>query len=311
MNSNNSNVYNVIIVGSGPAGLTAAIYTGRAHLSPLVIAGNEPGGQLMGTTAVDNFPGFPQGILGPELMQNMIRQAERFGAKLINQNATKLELADSLKKVFVNDTVYTSKTVILAMGSSPRRLGLPAEQKFWGRGVSTCATCDGAFYKDKVVAVVGGGDSAAEESTFLTKFATKVYVLVRKDFMKASKIMQDKVFSNPKIEVLWNTEVVDILGEQTVTGLMIKNNKTNDIKELKVDGMFLAIGHEPNTELVKEQLELDSHGYIKTQDCTTKTSLPGVFVAGDIYDYKYKQAITSAGMGCKAAIDAELFIHTN
>ncbi len=307
----NENIRNTIIIGSGPAGLTAAIYTARAHLKPLVIAGNEPGGQLMGTTMVENYPGFPEGILGPELMQNMIKQAEKFGAELVNENATKLELTGDIKKVYVGEKVYQAKTVILAMGSSPRKLGLPAEQKFWGRGVSTCATCDGAFYRDKVVAVIGGGDSAAEESTFLTKFATKVYVLVRKDYMKASKVMQDKVFSNPKIEVLWNTEVVDILGDQTVTGLMIKNNKTNEVKELKVDGMFLAIGHVPNTDLVKGQVELDDHGYIKTQDCTTKTSVAGVFVAGDIYDYKYKQAITSAGMGCKAALDAEGYIHNN
>lgn len=306
-----NNVRETIIIGSGPSGLTAAIYTGRAELKPLVIAGTASGGQLMTTTMVENWPGATDGIMGPKLMMDMQKQAEKFGAEILLADVTRVELEGKIKKVYVGDKEFLSKTVIIATGASPKRLGISSEDKFWGRGVSTCATCDGAFYKEKIVAVIGGGDSAAEESNFVTKFANKVYLLVRGDTFKASKIMQERVNNNSKIEVLFNTEVKDILGDKVVNRLKIFNNKEKTESELAVDGMFLAIGHIPNTKLFKDQLEVNHLGYIKVLDDTnTFTSVEGVFVAGDVKDYNYRQAITAAGMGCMAAIDCEKWLHS-
>ena len=305
--SEKKNVREVIIIGSGPAGLTAGIYTARADLHPLIIAGLEYGGQLMSTTEVENFPGFPDGIMGPELMQNMMKQAERFGSEYIYDNATKVDFSENIKKVFVGEKEFQTKSVILALGSSPRKLNVPGEDKFYGRGVSVCATCDAAFYRDKVVAVVGGGDSAMEESNFLTKFASKVYVIHRRDQFRASKAMQKKVLENPKIEVLWNSEVKEILGDGLVNGVRIFNNKTNEESVVDINGLFLAIGHVPNTSILKGQVELDEAGYIVARD-NTKTSVEGVFVAGDVQDYRYQQAITAAGFGAMAALDLEKWL---
>lgn len=299
----------LIIIGSGPAGLTAAIYAARADLSPLVIGGLSYGGQLMGTTLVENFPGFIEGIQGPELMNNMIEQSKRFGSEFIFDNVTKVDFSDVVKRVFVGEREYQADAVIIAVGSTPRRLGLDAEEKFWGRGVSTCATCDAAFYRDKVVAVVGGGDSALEEATFLTKFAKKVFVIHRRSELRASKAMQSRAFGNDKIEFIWNSEVVDIVGKEKVEALKIKNSEDDSTKELKIDGMFLAIGHVPNTKFLENQVELDEAGFIKVND-NTKTSMEGVFVAGDVRDHVYQQAITASGMGCMAALDAEKYLST-
>ena len=309
-----SDVKEVIIIGSGPAGLTAAIYAARANLKPLVLAGSQPGGQLVTTTLVDNYPGFPDGIQGPKLMQDMIKQSERFGTEFIYDAVTRVDFSRSnggFLKVWAAGKEYSAKSVIIATGSSPRTLGLDAEKKFWGRGVSTCATCDGAFFKDKIVAVIGGGDSMAEESTFLTKFATRVYVIHRRSEFRASKIMQEKVFNNRKIEIIWDTEVRDILGDQKVEKLKIENNRSGEKKELPVDGMFLAIGHIPNTSFLKGQIELDKLGFVKVKDGTeTQTSVAGVFVGGDAKDYYYQQAVTAAGMGCMAAMDVEHYLNS-
>lgn len=302
-----ADVHNVIIVGSGPAGLTAAIYTARANINPLVFAGLEFGGQLMTTTDVENFPGFPEGIVGPELMQNMVKQAERFGATLKHQNVSKVDFSGDTKKVWVGDDEYEAKSVILATGASPRKLGLESEEAFWGKGVSSCATCDGAFYKDKVVAVIGGGDSAMEEATFLTRFASKVYVIHRRDEFRASKIMQERVLENEKIEVLWNSEVLEVLGDDVVTGVKLKNTESGEESEIKTDGFFLAIGHIPNTKFLGDAVELDDQGYIVVKD-KTHTSVDGVFVGGDVNDHRYRQAITAAGMGCMAALDLEKWL---
>lgn len=298
----------LVIVGSGPAGLTSAIYAARANFEPLVLAGITPGGQLMGTTEVENFPGFPEGIMGPQLMQNMIKQAERFGAKMVYENVVSVDFSKAVKKLNTDGNTYLADSVIISVGSSPRKLGIAGEDTFWGRGVSTCATCDGAFYRDRVVAVVGGGDSACEEANFLTKFASKVYIIHRRDEFRASKIMQARVLSNKKIEVLWNTEVVKVNGTELVSSLTIKNSKTFEEKDINLDGMFLAIGHIPNTKFLGDSLELDDNGFILVKDGKTETSKPGVFVAGDVYDHKYQQAITSAGMGCMAALDAESYL---
>jgi thioredoxin reductase (NADPH) len=299
----------LIIIGSGPAGLTAAIYTARADLSPLVIGGLSYGGQLMGTTLVENFPGFIDGIQGPELMNNMIEQSKKFGAEFVFDNVTKVDFSKKIKKIFVGEKEFLADGVIIAVGSTPRRLGLDAEEKFWGRGVSTCATCDGAFYRNKVVTVVGGGDSALEEATFLTKFAKKVFVIHRRSELRASKAMQSKAFANDKIEFIWNSEVVDIIGNDKVKALKIKNTEKNTEEELTVDGMFLAIGNIPNTKFLRDQVELDEVGFIKVID-NTKTNVDGVFVAGDVRDHTYQQAITASGMGCMAALDAEKWIST-
>lgn len=299
----------VIIIGSGPAGLTAAIYSARARLDTLVIAGQEYGGQLMNTTLVENFPGFPQGVMGPELMMNMLKQAENQGAEFLYKYSEKVDLSSPVKSVVVEGETYEAPVVIIAVGSSPRRLGVPGEDTFYGKGVSTCATCDAAFYREKVVAVIGGGDSAAEEATFLTKFAKKVYLIHRRDELRASKAMQERVLSNEKIEVLWNTEVREIVGDQTVKKLNLYNNADKSEKKLDVDGMFLAIGHDPNSGSLSADIQLDERGFISVKEGTkTETNIEGVFVCGDVHDSKYEQAITAAGMGCMAAMDAEKWL---
>ncbi|WKZ30933.1 MAG: thioredoxin-disulfide reductase [Candidatus Dojkabacteria bacterium] len=303
-------VHELIIIGSGPAGLTAAIYAARADLKPLLIAGIKFGGQLMDTTLVENYPGFIDGVMGPELMNSMMKQAERFGTEVVYKNADKVDFTGDVKKVYVEDTEYQAKSVILAMGSSPRRLNIPGEQEFYGRGVSTCATCDAAFYRDKIVAVVGGGDSAMEESTFLTKFASKVYVIHRRDEFRASKAMQNRLFENKKIEVIWNAEVTEVVGSEVVTSLKLQDNNGNSLDDITVDGMFLAIGHIPNTQILEGQIELDEQGFIIVKDGRTKTSNEGVFVAGDIKDHVYQQAVTAAGMGCMAAMDVEKWLES-
>lgn len=303
-------VHDVIIVGSGPAGYTAAIYCARDGLSPLVLEGSvDSGGALMNTTEVENFPGFPEGIQGPDLMANMRAQAERFGAELITDDAVSLELDGDIKKVTDSDgTVYQGRTVILAMGSGYRRLGLADEDKFSGRGVSWCATCDGFFFKGKNIAVVGGGDSAAEEATFLTRFAESVTLIHRRDELRASKIMADRVLADPKITPAWNSEVVGMSGDTTLSSLTLRDTKTGETRELAVDGLFVAIGHDPRSGLVKDQVAVDDAGYVITEGASTVTSLPGVFACGDLVDHTYRQAITAAGTGCRAALDAERYL---
>jgi thioredoxin reductase (NADPH) len=277
-------------------------------LSPLLLAGSAMGGQLMTTTDVENFPGFPEGILGPELMQRMLQQAERFGTRVLYEDAVRVNLREHPFTVETSaGNVFRCLALIIATGASPRRLGLPSEEKFFGRGVSTCATCDGWFYRDKVVCVIGGGDSAMEEALYLTHHASKVYVIHRRDQLRASKIMQERAFKNPKIEFIWNTVVTEILGDQTVTGVRLKNVKTGEESELPLDGVFLAIGHEPNTKLFEGQLELDERGYIVV-DRYQRTSVPGVFAAGDCHDHTFRQAVTAAGFGCAAAIMAERWL---
>ncbi len=301
----------VIILGSGCAGLTAAIYTGRAGLAPLVIEGLDFGGQLYTTTDVENFPGFPDGVMGPELIDRMKAQAERFGAEFVPyQNATELDFtATPLKVTLGNGDVHTCRTLIIATGASPKQLGLPNELELRGYGVSTCATCDGAFFRDQEIAVVGGGDTAMEEALFLTRFASKVYVLHRRDELRASKIMQDRVLAHEKIEVLWNTEVVAFLGDskEGLQGLRIVDNKSNEERELAVHGCFVAIGHDPNTEILQESpIGLDDQGYVTPDGHHFPlTPVEGVFVAGDVHDHHYRQAVTAAAAGCRAAIDAE------
>ena len=300
---------NVVIIGSGPAGLTSAIYTARAGLNPLVIAGLEFGGQLMTTTSVENYPGFIDGVQGPDLMQNMLKQAEKFGAKIIYEDAKSVNFSAPEKQITLQSgKIINSKSVIIATGAKPRKLGIPGEQKYWGRGVSSCATCDGALYKDKYIAVVGGGDSAVEEATFLTRFANTVYLIHRNSKLKASKIMQERLFANKKISIIWDSKILEVLGEnEIVSGLKIENIKTHDITDLKLSGLFLGIGHIPNTELFKGILEQDKDGYLIVKE-NTKTSIQGVFVAGDVKDSSYRQAVTAAGMGCMAALDAEKFL---
>lgn len=301
---------NVIIIGSGPAGLTAAIYAARANLNPVVIAGYEFGGQLMNTTEVENYPGFVDGIMGPELMMTMRKQAERFGTKFIDKNATAVDFSNEKeKKVIVDDETYTAKTVIIATGAASRWLDIPSEEQFKGRGVSTCATCDGAFFKNKTICVVGGGDSAMEEASFLTRFATKVYLIHRRNEFRASKVMQDRVMKNEKIEIIWNSVISEIHGNGKVESVTLTNTETQKTSELNLDGIFVAIGHDPNTKFLANQIELDEKGYIKTHgDFQTETNVRGVFVAGDVFDIRYKQAITAAGSGCKAALDAEKYL---
>lgn len=301
-------VKEIIIIGSGPAGLTAGIYTARANLNPLIFAGLTFGGQLMNTTEVENYPGFPEGIMGPELMQKFIAQAERFGAQIKYENVDKVDFDSKIKKVYAGGIEYQAKVVIIASGADPKWLGLPSEQKYRGRGVSSCATCDGAFYKEKVIAVVGGGDSAAEEATFLTRFGSKVYLIVRKDYLRASEIMQQKVLENKKIEVLFNSEIKEVMGdENVVTGIKVYNNKSEQVADIAAAGVFIAIGHNPNTDYLKGALELNEEGYIKVKD-RTKTSIEGVFVAGDVHDHHYRQAVTASGFGCMAALDAEKWL---
>jgi thioredoxin reductase (NADPH) len=299
---------NVVVIGSGPAGLTAALYAARANLTPLVIEGLEAGGQLMLTTAVENFPGFTDGIMGPDLMAAMRSQAERFGAEMVRGNVSAVDLSEAPFKITTDDGPVESRALIVATGASAKLLGLPSERRLMGRGVSTCATCDGFFFRGKPIAVVGGGDSAVEEATFLTRFASQVTVVHRRDALRASKIMQDKAFANPKIAFEWDTEVVDVQDQGgAVTGLALRNLKTGAEKTLPVEGVFVAIGHTPNTGLFKGQLEMDANGYLVTKD-GSRTSVHGVFACGDVQDRVYRQAITAAGSGCMAAIDAERYL---
>lgn len=306
-----SNIENVIIIGSGPAGYTAAIYTSRALLKPLMFEGEEAGGQLMITTEVENFPGFPEGVTGPELMEHMRKQAERFGTRFQRKNVTKVDLKQRPFKVWVGDTMYLTKTVIIATGAKAKYLGLPSEKTFANKGVSACATCDGAFFRDMDVAVIGGGDTAMEEATFLTRFAKKVFIIHRRDSFRASKIMADKALKNPKIEVLWNTVVDEVIGDKFVTGAKITNTVTGEKKTLPIQGFFLAIGHEPNTKVLEGQLMTDETGYLVTKPHSSKTDIEGVFACGDVQDHHYRQAITAAGSGCMAAIDAERWLEAN
>ena len=299
--------HKVVILGSGSAGLTAAIYTARAALEPIVIAGREAGGQLMLTSDVENYPGFPEGILGPELMDRMRRQAERFGAQFIDEDATGVDFSRPPFKVITETSEFEAESVIAATGASARWLGLPSEQQFIGRGVSSCATCDGFFFRGKELAVVGGGDTAMEEATFLTKFATKVTVIHRRDQLRASKIMENRAFANDKIDLKWDTVVTNILGNHTVDGLALENVKTQAESELAVSGLFMAIGYNPNTHIFRGQLDLNQAGYINARD-EVFTNVEGVFVAGDVEDYRYRQAVTAAGAGCKAALEVESYL---
>jgi thioredoxin reductase (NADPH) len=302
---------NVIIVGSGPAGYTAALYTARADLAPLVFEGSQYGGALMNTTEVENFPGFPEGIVGPELMHQIRAQAERFGAELVSDDVTSVDLSGAVKVVRTHDGEYTADSVILAMGSAYRKLGVPREDELSGHGVSWCATCDGFFFRDKDIAVVGGGDTAMEEATFLTRFARSVTVVHRRDQLRASKIMADRAMKDPKMRWAWNSEVVGLHGDGSLSGLRLRDTVTGDERDVEMGGLFIAIGHEPRSELVAGQVDLDAEGYVLTTGAggaSTATNLPGVFAAGDLVDHTYRQAITAAGTGCQAALDAERYL---
>lgn len=302
---------NVIIIGSGPAGLTAAIYAARANLSPIIFEGDQPGGQLTTTNDVENYPGFEDGITGPDLMDVMRKQAVRFGAESKFEYVTKVDFSVKPHRVWVGEKAYTADTVIIATGASARYLGLPSEEKLKGFGVSACATCDGFFYKDKEVFVVGGGDSALEEAGFLTKFASKVYLVHRRDEFRGSKIMRQRVLDNPKVKVLWNSVIEEVLGEPDqggVTGAILKDTVTGETREQSIDGIFMAIGHSPNTAIFKDYLKTDETGYLITKPDSTATEIEGVFAAGDVRDHVYRQAITAAGNGCMAALEAERYI---
>ena len=300
----------VVIIGSGPAGLTAATYAARADLSPLMIEGFERGGQLMLTTDVENYPGFPDGIMGPELMEQFRKQAERFGTQIVTSDVSRVDFTERPFQISVDQDLYTAASVIISTGASARWLDIPGESRLRGFGVSACATCDGFFFRDRQLAVVGGGDSAMEEALFLTKFATKVTVIHRRDEFRASKIMIRRVLDHDKIEIIWDTVVEEVIGENEVTALRLRNVATDEVSNLEVDGMFVAIGHTPNTSTFDGVLDLDTDGYIVTDPGTTRTSVPGVFAAGDVVDKVYRQAVTAAGMGCQAAIDAERWLHS-
>ena len=312
-----STARNVIIIGSGPAGLTAAIYAARANLAPLVFEGelsstsDQPGGQLMLTTDVENFPGFPDGVMGPELMTKFREQAARFGAELVAQKVTSVDLSERPFRVSVGENVHLAHSVIVSTGARSLMLGLEAESRLLGHGLSTCATCDGFFFKGQEIAVVGGGDSAMEEALFLTKFAAKVTVIHRRDVLRASKIMQDRAFANPKIEFVWNSAVDDLLGTDRLTGAVVRDLFSGETSTLPVTGLFVAIGHRPNTDLFKGVLDMDDNGYLVTKPGSTFTNIEGVFASGDVQDHTYRQAITAAGSGCMAAIDAERWLEAN
>jgi thioredoxin reductase (NADPH) len=302
-------VRQLIVVGSGPAGYTAALYAARAQLKPLVIEGVQSGGALMTTTEVENYPGFPDGILGPDVMDNFRKQAERFGAELLTDDATRLELTGEIKKVFVGDTEYRARAVILATGSAWRPLNVPGEQQLLGHGVSSCATCDGFFFRNHNIAVIGGGDSAVEEAGFLTRFADKVTIVHRRDELRASKIMAERAMANPKIELKWNNVVTEILEDDgKVGGVRLRDTLSGEESGLDVTGVFVAIGHDPRSELFIGQVDLDPDGYVIVDAPSTRTSIPGVFAAGDVVDHTYRQAVTAAGTGCSAALDAERFL---
>jgi thioredoxin reductase (NADPH) len=316
-----TNHHAAVIIGSGPAGLTAALYTARANLNPLVIEGFEAGGQLMLTTEVENYPGFVDGIMGPELMDTFRKQAARFGTTYLSEDVTDVDFSVRPFKIMVGDDTYTADSVIVSTGASAKMLGLENEKRLMGRGVSTCATCDGAFFRNQELAVAGGGDSAIEEANFLTRFASKVNLVHRRDTLRASKIMQDRALANPKIDFHWNSVIADVLGEKSVTGVKLEDTKTGDSRDLPLKGVFVAIGHTPNTALFKDKLELDAAGYLLVGDklvndwdpkspYVTRTSVEGVFGAGDVVDHTYRQAVTAAGMGCQAAIDAERWLET-
>lgn len=306
------NIEKLIIIGSGPAGLTSAIYSARARLNPLMIEGEEAGGQLMITTDVENYPGFDHGVTGPDLIAVMRKQAEKFGTRFLTRNVTKVDFSKRPFQVWVDDKEYLASTVIVTTGASAKWLGLPSEKKYMSRGVSACATCDGAFFKEQEVGIVGGGDTAMEEAQFLTRFASKVHVFHRKDSFRASKIMAERTLKNPKIQVHWNTEITEVLGDgRSVNAVQILNNKTKDSYQMNLQGLFIAIGHRPNTDLFKGILTLDETGYIKTKPGTTYTNIDGVFAAGDVQDSHYRQAVTAAGTGCMAAIDAERWLEAH
>jgi thioredoxin reductase (NADPH) len=302
-----NDVRNTIIIGSGPAGLTAAVYTARANLEPLMVEGITAGGQLMLTTEVENYPGFVDGIMGPELMENMRKQASRFGTEFITDDVTRVDLSTRPFEVFVGEDLYRAKSIIISTGAKAKMLEIPGERALLGHGVSTCATCDGFFFRDKKLMVVGGGDSAIEEATFLTKFASSVTVVHRRDSLRASKIMQDRAIENPKIDFLWDSVLTEISGNGSVDAARVKNLKTLEETEHPIDGVFVAIGHIPNTALFEGQVKLTG-GYIETNGSDTRTSVPGVFAAGDVVDFRYRQAITAAGQGCMAALDAERYL---
>jgi len=311
-----SDVRDVIIIGSGPAGLTAAVYTARANLSPLLIEGepsstsDQPGGQLMLTTDVENFPGFPDGIMGPELMANMRKQAERFGTEILTEKVTEVDFSERPFKVWVRATEYRANSVIVSTGARSIMLGLEAERRLLGHGLSTCATCDGFFFRGQTIAVVGGGDSAIEEATFLTKFAEKVILIHRRDELRASKIMQDRAFANEKLEIMWDTVVEDLIGDEKLEGAIVRNVKTDATSTLDVTGFFIAIGHQPNTDLFAGQLDMEDNGYLITAADGSATNVEGVFACGDVQDHTYRQAITAAGSGCMAAIDTERWLES-
>ena len=303
-------VENVVIIGSGPAGYTAAIYTARANLNPLMFEGYLAGGQLMTTTDVENFPGFPEGVMGPDLMMMLKAQTERFGTRVVTRDVTRVDFSQRPFRVEVEDQVYFAHSVIISTGATAKLMGLESERRLMGHGVSACATCDGAFFRNKEVCIVGGGDSALEEANFLTRCATKVHVIHRRDKLRASKIMQDRAINNPKIDFIWDSVIEEIIGDKKVERIRLKNLKTSEITEMPMDGVFVAIGHRPNTDLFKDYLETDDVGYLKVDGASSRTNISGVFAAGDVHDPVYRQAITAAGSGCRAAIDAERYLES-